>query len=78
MHALNETLQIRFANEADRSALENLAQLDSNRYGGQPALVAEVDGRIEAAVSMDGAFTIADPFEPTAELVALLRLATHH
>ena len=77
MHTLNANVQIRPAGELDRSALEDLARLDSSRYDGQPALVAEIDGQIEAAVSSDGRLRIADPFRPTGELVALLQLATH-
>ena len=37
-------------------------------------LVAESDGRLLAAVPFDGGRAIADPFEPTAEAVALLEL----
>ena len=78
MHALNDSnVLIRSAQDTDRHALEELAQLDSNRYAGQPALVAEIDGEIEAAVSIDGGLSIADPFRPTGELVALLELAAH-
>jgi hypothetical protein len=78
MHTLHTTnVNIRPAGELDRAALVSLAQLDSTRYDGQPALVAEVDGQIEAAVSLDGELRIADPFRPTGELVALLTLATH-
>ena len=73
MHALdNSSVLIRSAQDTDRHDLEQLAQLDSNRYAGQPALVAEVDGQIEAAISLDGHLTIADPFEPTCELLVLL------
>ena len=77
MHRLHTNIHIRPAGELDRAALVDLAQLDSSRYDGQPALVAEVDGQIEAAVSLDGGLRIADPFRPTAELVDLLALATH-
>jgi hypothetical protein len=37
-------------------------------------MVAELDGRILAAVSIDRCSVIADPFCPIAELVELLRL----
>jgi hypothetical protein len=39
-----------------------------------PALVAEADSRVLAALPLGSGRPIADPFEPTAELVALLEL----
>jgi hypothetical protein len=41
---------------------------------GESALVAEVDGRLRAALPLDGSTPIADPFFRGAELVDLLRL----
>lgn len=38
-----------------------------------PALVAERQGELRAAVSMVDARVIADPFHPTVELIELLR-----
>jgi hypothetical protein len=65
-------ITIRLANHSDGSALARLAALD----GSQPLLgdvtVAEVGGRILAALGSDG-HSIADPFERTADLVELLR-----
>ena len=37
-------------------------------------LVAEVDGTIEAAIQVDDGTVFADPFAPTAGLIALLEL----
>jgi hypothetical protein len=37
-------------------------------------LVAETEGRMIAAVPFDGGRAIADPFEPTAEVVSLLEM----
>ena len=68
-----ETLTIRMAAPADAAALSRLAQLDSARPPGPvPMLVAEVGGRLRAALPLDGGPAIADPFERTAELVAML------
>jgi hypothetical protein len=64
---------IRSALPGDRHGLERLADLDSQRLPDGPMLVAEVDGKPWAAVSLDGAVAIADPFQPSAEVVALLR-----
>lgn len=64
---------VRFAYAADAVALQRLADLDSRRLPGGPLLVAEVRGRILAAVELGGVGVIADPFEPTSALVSLLR-----
>ncbi len=69
----SETLTIRMAVPADAEALRCLAQLDSAPAPGPaPMLVAEVAGELRAAVPLYGGREIADPFHPTAELVALL------
>jgi hypothetical protein len=65
-------MQIREATAADQRALSVLAQLDSRPRPHGRALVAEVDGRIEAALAIESGRAIADPFERTAELVSLL------
>jgi hypothetical protein len=64
---------IRFSYPDDETALQRLAALDSQPILAAPALVAEVGGELWAAVSLGGEpRAIADPFRPTAELVALL------
>ena len=67
-------ISIRRAVAADLSQLERLAALDSARPPRGPALVAEADSRMLAALPLGSGRPIADPFEPTAEVVALLRL----
>jgi hypothetical protein len=69
---LDPTVVIRAARGSDGAVLENLARMDSQRPVSGDVLVAEQDGVIVAAIAGDRA--IADPFRPTAELVALLRL----
>src|SRR3954470_12127266 len=66
---------IRPAQYADAADLERLAALDSGPplRGGQ-VLLADLDGRIVAAVSMHDGRAIADPFVPTADIVESLRL----
>jgi hypothetical protein len=69
---LDPTVVIRAARGSDGAVLANLARLDSQRPLAGDVLVAEQDGKIVAA--LDGDRAIADPFRPTADLVALLRL----
>jgi hypothetical protein len=68
-----ETLTIRLAGAADTAALGRLAELDSAPAPEPvPMLVAEVSGELRAALPLDGGRAIADPFRPTAALVAIL------
>ncbi len=67
-------LTIRRAHAGDALALGRLAQLDSTLYSGVPALVAEVEGRMLAALPLEGSRAFADPFERTTEALALLEL----
>ena len=72
----NEHILIRSARTADEQAIAVLGVLDGGRH--EPAghvMVAEVDGRIRAAVGSNGA-AISDPFWPSAELVSMLRVHT--
>ncbi len=67
------TLTIRKALAADAPALRRLAQLDSAPHPAPvPTLVAEVGGELHAALPLNGGPPLADPFHPTAELVAML------
>jgi hypothetical protein len=50
-----------------------IATLDSARVPVAPLLVAEVDGQVRAAMSLDDGETIADPFYATHDLLLLLR-----
>jgi hypothetical protein len=65
---------IRHATRDDESGLRRLAALDSKRPPRGEALVAEAEGRIQAAVSLTDGRSVADPFRPTAELVDLLQM----
>jgi hypothetical protein len=67
-----DTLVIRRAVSADLDDLRRLAALDSARALLGEVLVAEADGMIHAAYSVDEDRAIADPFLPTAGSVALL------
>jgi hypothetical protein len=67
-------LTVRTAVASDLSELARLAALDSATPPRGPALVAEADSRMLAALPLGSGRPIADPFEPTAEIVALLEL----
>ncbi|HWI73422.1 MAG TPA: hypothetical protein VNT55_15805 [Baekduia sp.] len=69
-----DALVIRPAYPDDHAVLARLAALDSRRPLTGPVLVAERDGRILAALATADGRAVADPFAPTADLVALLRL----
>jgi hypothetical protein len=70
---VDDTVVIRLAVAADAAGLERLAQLDSApRPLRGPVLVAESDGELRAARSLRDGRAIADPFRPTAGLLALL------
>jgi hypothetical protein len=69
-----ENITVRYSTSADLSALDRLAGLDSASPPRGRALLAEADSRLLAALPIGSGRTIADPFEPTAEIVALLEL----
>ena len=69
-----QNVTVRRSAAADESALARLAALDSASPPRGPALIAEADSRMLAALPLGAGRPIADPFEPTAELVALLEL----
>ncbi|MDQ3609800.1 MAG: hypothetical protein M3459_13010 [Actinomycetota bacterium] len=70
----DEAVTVRLAEAADHAVLERLAGRDSARAPTGEVLLAAVDGEVRAAISIDGATVVADPFRPTAELVELLYL----
>ena len=72
---MTSPITIRPSNDADERQLRELAELDSARPIAGPVLIAEVDERPVAAISLDGRREIADPFVPTRELVELLQAA---
>ncbi|HYZ81059.1 MAG TPA: hypothetical protein VE571_07310 [Solirubrobacteraceae bacterium] len=65
---------LRYASAADARGLARLASLDDGCAPTGPALVAEVDGRLRAALPLDGGRAIADPHHDGLDLVELLRL----
>jgi hypothetical protein len=66
-------LEIRHARADDAEVVWRLAALDEAAPLNDPVLLASVDGRAVAALSLSDLRAVADPFEPTAEAVSLLR-----
>jgi hypothetical protein len=71
---MGPSITIRHATEQDSAALARLAALDEGVPPQGETLVALVEGELVAALPMDGARAVADPFQPTLELLALLRV----
>jgi hypothetical protein len=67
------SLTIRRATASDEADLTRLAALDSSRLPSGELLVAALDERLVAALSIDTGAAIADPFEHTAAIVDSMR-----
>lgn len=65
-------IALRLAGSDENAELNKLAQLDTARPLRGEALVALVDGRLVAAISLGDGRVIADPLAPTAEARELL------
>lgn len=65
-------IQIRLLGLEDGAAVARLAELDTTEAPSGPLLGGIVDGRLVAAHSMATGKSIADPFQRTAEIRALL------
>jgi len=70
---LDSAITIRPAHAGDERDLARLAALDSAEVPAEPLLLAEVQGGLRAALSLADGASIADPFAPTADVIALLR-----
>ena len=66
-------VSVRFARDTDAIALDRLAQLSERPVPVGTLLVGGVGGEITAALAVEGGPAIADPFRPTADVVAELR-----
>lgn len=67
-------ITIRTSTSEDSDAIQRLAQLDGRRPPSGEFLLAIVSGELWAALSLGGGDAIADPFRPTTDVVALLRV----
>src|SRR5919106_4559585 len=68
----DEHVVIRTAVASDEAEIPRLADLDGGQVPTGYALVAELHGRLVAAIGLDGARVVADPFKPTADVARLL------
>ena len=68
----DETVTIRTSEARDAGELVRLAALDSAQPIAGLSLVAEVDGRLRAALPLGGGRVISDPFAESAHVVELL------
>lgn len=69
-----EHVVIRSAVASDDGEITRLAELDGGRPPAARTLVAELHGRLVAAIGVDGGRAVADPFKPTGDVVRLLEL----
>ena len=72
---MNSTdVSIRLAQAADMPSLRRVAERDSRPLPIGDMLVAEAQGDVQAALSLQTGEVVADPFRPTAGMVELLRI----
>jgi hypothetical protein len=71
---MKNSIIIRRSTDNDRAAIRHLAALDSRPAPSGEALLAFAGTELRAALPLDGGAPLADPFQPTAEVVDLLRL----
>ena len=73
MYAANSYV-LRLASDADKDTLLRLAQLDSKPPLEGSILIGELHGEAVAAISLTDDRAVADPFGPTAHLLATMRV----
>ena len=71
--AASDHISIRPFVTSDAVAVQAVAERDSRTVPAGGLLVAEVGGRMRAALSLDTGEVVADPFAPSTEVVHLLR-----
>jgi hypothetical protein len=71
----DQPLILRVARPDDAPAVRRLAQLDSSRPPSGRVLLAVVGSEPVAALGVESGSVVADPFRPTAGVVAMLRQA---
>ena len=69
---MRNDINIRIAHAGDAD-VARLAALDSSATPAGAALVAEIDGHAVAAIAYDGSSFVADPFDRTQHIVAVLQ-----
>jgi hypothetical protein len=71
---VSEPITIRHSTSRDQAVVEELAELDGRPAPAGDTLLAEVNGKLWAAVGVDDGAAVADPFLPTEDVVWLLQL----
>jgi hypothetical protein len=72
---MNHPITIRRSTTGDEAAVARIAALDSGSVPEGEAMLAFVGGELRAVLPFDGGRPLADPFQPTAEVVELLRFS---
>jgi hypothetical protein len=72
------TIQLRLGTATDRDVVRRLAELDDAPALAEPVLLAFSDGEPVAGLSLRDRRVVANPFVPTSDAVALLRLRAEH
>lgn len=72
--ARRDQIVIRRQADGDNGAVVRLAGLAGRPTPPHPVLLAEADGKLVAAVSRRTGEVVSDPFEASADVIALLRL----
>jgi hypothetical protein len=73
-HDVTEPITIRHSAGGDRTRVLELAQLDGRAAPAGEMLLAEVGGKLWAAVGIEDGAAVADPFEPSGEVEWLLQM----
>ena len=71
---VDQPVSLRLCCVHDDDALDRLAVLEGRPVPTGRFVLAEVNGRVVAALPLGGGEPLADPFQPTAHLLPLLRL----
>ena len=74
MYAAASNYVLRLATDADQDTLARLAELDSRAPLEGAILIGELHGEPVAAISLKDDRVVADPFRPTAHLLASMRV----
>jgi len=72
------TIELRLADSSEAGAVRLLAELDSAPELNGPVVIALIDGDAVAGLSLLDQRVVANPFIPTCDAVALLRLRAKH
>jgi hypothetical protein len=71
---VTEPITIRHSANGDRERVVELSQLDGRPAPTGDLLLAEIGGKLWAAVGIDDGAAVSDPFEPSGEVEGLLQM----